>query len=291
MNHRDPKKVDILRSDDGVTVRDYSPMGELKRTYEVAPADVPLYDLLGELAGGDVPESMLAGLATDCADLVEVRETVANVQRGSIDISTGGYGMGYCHNVREAIEEHQDREPIRLAAVGCSGTKSDNPGAVPAKYRYAGGYWTNKREYGEAVADYWAVISAEHAILRPDDPVEPYERTVGDLEGVPIHADGRTPTGEDIRTMLDQWATDVYEQLATWMDDVAGGIDPRDVELEILLGKKYEEPLRDRAVFDRLRCRGDLSVSFPFREVDGLTGIGRQRQWLSEQAERAGGSA
>lgn len=37
-------------------------------------------------------------------------------------------------------------------------------------------------------------------------------------------------------------------------------------------------------VEDTEQADGSLDVSFPFREVEGLTGIGKQRQWLGSQA-------
>lgn len=258
----------------------------------VAAEDQPLYRLLMDILGEThVPDLMPARLATACRDLVAVKEAVENIDRGRADIGGVGWGTGYCYCVRDAIEEYRDRAPVRLVAVGCSGTKNHDADPLPAADRYAGGYWTNKREYAEAVGDEWRIISAEHAVLAPSDLIHDYETTPDDLEGVPVHSDERLPSGDPVRTMLDLWALNVHNGLARWLQSVGDGIDPRDVDLAVLLGRTYEDPLRDRDVFDALRIPGDLSVSFPFREVDGLTGIGEQRSWMADEADKAGGSA
>lgn len=249
----------------------------------------PLYDLLLDiLADVWVPDLMPARLACECASLVGARDTLEDIERGSVGIHGIGYGMGYCLRARDAIAEYRDREPLRLVAVGCSGSKHDVSEPTPAKSLYKGGYWTNKREYFEAFCDDGGrIISAEHALLHPDASIDYYEKTVDDLRGIPVDHDGRLPNGDDVHTLLDLWAYNVYNGLSRWLDDAAGGFDPRDVRLEILLGKNYEKPLKDRGVFEALRIPGNLEVSFPFREVDGLTGIGKQRGWMSDQVASA----
>ena len=109
----------------------------------------------------------------------------------------------------------------------------------------------------------------------------------GDLEGIPVDSDKRLLNGDDVLTLLDQWAIEVHEQLATWLSEAANGIDPRDVHLEILLGEtKYAEPLRERGVFDALRVQGDLEISFR-DEPDAKGGIGKQRGWMCDRVEAA----
>jgi len=102
--------------------------------------------------------------------------------------------MSYCHTVRDAIDAHRDRDALRLVAVGCSGSKHDVAGAVPAKDLYRRSYWTCKREYGETIGDEWQIISAEHAVLDgPNERIEHYERTPDDLAGVPVDSSERLP--------------------------------------------------------------------------------------------------
>ncbi|MFC7047268.1 DUF6884 domain-containing protein [Halobacteriaceae archaeon GCM10025711] len=249
------------------------------------PADkADLYHLLADLAHeADVPGMMAADFAVECADLVEVRDRLAHPERGSVLANRAGYGLSYVKRLRAAIDHYRDRDPIRLVAVGCSGSKHTDADPLPAARRYKGGYWTNKREYAEAAGEEWRIISAEHDLLHPATPIHDYERTPSDLEGVPVDVDGRLPSGDSVDTLLDLWALRVYEGLTTWIRDIATGPDPREIELEILLGLAYHKPLDARGVFDALRGPGGLDISHPFREVDGLTGIGKQRGWLADE--------
>jgi len=254
----------------------------------VAAEDKPLYRLLMDiLADKHVPDLMPARLATACEDLVEVRGAVENVNRGSADVGSVGWGMSYCYTVRDAIEEYRDREPLTLVAVGCSGSKYE-PALMPAKERYKGAYWTNKRRYYGVVGDDGRIISAEHAVLNPETPIEHYEKTPDDLRGIPIDSEQRLPNGEAVATLLDRWALDVYEGLTEWLSEVAGSVDPRDVGLEVLLGRSYREPLENRGVFDRLRAPGDVSVSFPFQEVEQAQGgMFEQIDWMGDEVAAA----
>lgn len=255
----------------------------------VPAGDRPLYrPLMDILEDCHVRDTMPANLAVACDDLVDVREMVSHPDRGSVGINGIGYGLSYLTTVRQAIEDHRDRDPLHLAAVGCSGSKFEDDEPMPAKDRYKGSYWCGKRRYGEVCADDWRVLSAEHALLDPETPIEHYERTPDDLRGIPVDSDARLPTGAAVDTLLDQWALEVYEGLSTWLSDVAGGVDPRDVQLEILLGRDYRDPLERRGVFDALEVPGDLSVSFPFQEEpDAQGGMIPQIDWMGDAVEAA----
>jgi len=255
----------------------------------VASEDTELYRLLLDiLYDQHVPDTMPARLATECEDLVEVRETVADVHRARNGIDGRDYGLSYLKAVTQAIDDYRDREPLRLVAVGCSGSKHEDAGAMPACERYKGSYWVGKRRYYETIGDDGRIISAEHAVLHPETPIEHYERTPGDLEGIPIDSDQRLPNGDDVTTLLDRWALDVHEQLSEWLQSAAGGVDPRDVELEVLLGRDYRDPLEDRGVFEALRIHGDLSVSFPFQTAEQAQGgMINQIDWMGDAVEAA----
>lgn len=255
----------------------------------VPEEDRPLYRLLMDvLADAHVPDLMPAHLATECRDLVDARRVVMDIDRGRSDFGGVSYGMGFCFNVRDAIDEHRDRDPLRLAAVGCSGSKYNVDGAVPAKDLYRGSYWSCKQDYGETIGDEWRIISAQHAVLRPDEEIAYYERTPDDLRGIPVDSDQRLPNGDDVTTLLDQWALRVYNGLTEWLRDASDPLDPRDVELEVLLGRKYRTPLEDRGVFDALRAPGVLDVSFPFQEVEQAKGgNGNQMGWMTDEVDAA----
>jgi len=264
----------------------------------VPAADRPLHELLLDILWDEhVRDTMPARLAVACDDLVEVREAVMDIDRGSAEVGGRSYGLSYCHRVRDAIDAHRDREPRRFVAVGCSGSKYEDDDLLPARERYKGSYWSGKRRYGEAVAEpptvnadrvRWRIISAEHAVLHPDTEIDYYECTPEDPRGVPIDSDQQLPNGDSVTTLLDRWALDVYEQLTEWICREAGSVDPRDVQLEVLLGRDYRDPLETRGVFDALRGPGAVTVSFPFQdEPDAQGGMINQIGWLNEQAEAA----
>jgi hypothetical protein len=257
----------------------------------LAAADKPLYRLLIEvLAESRVPDLMPARLATACDDLLDVTRAVKDIDRGLADIGGVGWGLSYCYRVSDAIEVHRNRTPKHLVVVGCSGTKISDPEPLAAAERYAGGYWTNKREYYETIGDEGRILSAEHGVLDPTEPIAYYETHIEDLDGIPVDHDGRLPSGDDVTTLVDLWAFNVYNGLTQWLQSAAGGVDPRDVDLEVLLGKPYHTRLDVRGVFDELQIRGSLDISFPFREeVDysGGGGIGKQRSWMATKVEAA----
>lgn len=267
----------------------------------VSQEDRPLYHLLMEVvdeADAHCPDLMPAAFAEYCRDILHVHRKLADIERGSVWIPDyAQYGMSYCHNVRRAIEEYRaDREPLRFVVVGCSASKVDVDEPVPARDLYRGAYWTCKRDYGETIGDEWRILSAKHGLVHPVDEVEPYEQTVDDIENVPIHADEeyRLPDGRHVETMLDRWAADVYDDLRRWLvyAGAHGSVDPRDVELEVLLGRRYRDPLEERGVFDRLRGRGALEISFPFQEVEQAAGgNGNQMGWMTDEVEAATAAA
>lgn len=269
--------------------------GMRSRQTVVEAEDRPLYDLLMEVlheADAHCPDLMPAALAERCIHLLHVREVVTNIDRGSSIIGGVGYGMSYCYAVRDAIDEWRDREPITLVVAGCSASKHDVDEPVPACELYRGAYWTCKRDYGQTIGDEWRILSAKHGITDPNELIAHYDQSVEDIEGVPVHADSdfRLPNGRRVQTFLDRWAVNVYEGIRRWLIFAGshGSIDPRDVELEVLLGRSYRDPLEERGVFNRLRGRGALEIAFPFQEVEQAAGgNGNQMGWMTDEVEDA----
>jgi len=276
-------------ADGGLAVADEF-RGHVRRTVTVSPSDRQLYelfiDILGE-SGEKVRGCFAADVATAFDALPAAERGLRDIDRGGTGIGERWYGMSITLGAARAIADYRDRDPLRLAAVGCSGSKYEDDEPMPANERYKGAYWSNKRGYGESQDDY-RVISAEHDVLHPNAEIEYYERTPDDWRGIPVDSDGRLPSGDSVDTRLDQWALDVYEGLSEWISKATDCVDPRDIELEVLLGKQYREPLESRGVFDSLRAPGELAVSFPFQDVEQAQGgMFEQMDWMSDEIETA----
>lgn len=148
-----------------------------------------------------------------------------------------------------------------IVLVGCGSAKTDEP--RPARELYTSTYFAKKRRYAELVGDRWAVLSAEHMILHPGHETEPYDTSMDDVED------------------LGEWADGVMGGLYAMVDVVRAEhlMESVSIELEILAGQDYVEPLRSR--FSSMRW----TVRYPFDET---CGIGEQHQWLTEQLEERG---
>jgi hypothetical protein len=134
----------------------------------------------------------------------------------------------------------------RVALVSC--VKAKRPSAAPAGDLYTSRLFLALRAYAVARADAWYVLSAEHGLLRPDQIVAPYERTLNDM-----------PKRDRVA-----WAERVQRQLLEVL--------PTGAEVILLAGVRYREGL-----VPFLRTRG-FSVAVP---LEGL-GIGRQLQKLNQ---------
>lgn len=55
----------------------------------------------------------------------------------------------------------------------------------------------------------------------------------------------------------------------------------------MLLGRGYRDPLEQRGVFGALRTSADLSVSFPYQEVEQAQGMIQQIDWMGDEVEAA----
>ena len=66
----------------------------------------------------------------------------------------------------------------RVGLVGCVKGKLDY--AAPAQDLYTSPLFRGRRRYVERTCDRWYVLSALHGLLRPDQPVAPYDTTLND---------------------------------------------------------------------------------------------------------------
>lgn len=140
-----------------------------------------------------------------------------------------------------------------VAIVGCGSAKRDleDDEAVPIEDLYTSGYFAKKREFAEELSDRWYVLSAEYALVKPWLPVEHYEKTIGDLEGVE----------------LEKWKRDVGLTLLR----VVGPYD----RVVVLGGRDYVNALH--GVIDEYGL--EVALVDPFEETSG---IGDQNGWMED---------
>jgi hypothetical protein len=141
--------------------------------------------------------------------------------------------------------------PRRIALVSC--VKAKRTTSAAARDLYVSPLFRGLRRYAEVHADEWYILSAEHGLLRPDQVVAPYERTLNTMGKVDRLA----------------WATRVERQLKD--------IVPTGSEVILLAGSRYRENIEPF-----LRERG-CHVEIPLK---GLK-LGEQLCWLkAHNAER-----
>lgn len=138
----------------------------------------------------------------------------------------------------------------RIALVSC--VKSKGTAASPARELYTSNLFRGLRAYAEAHADAWYILSAEHGVLRPDDVIAPYEKTLTKM-----------PKRDRMA-----WAGRVQTQLLEVL--------PPGADVILLAGSRYREGIESF-----LRQRG-FSVSIPMERL----GIGKQLQWLNRAANQ-----
>lgn len=136
----------------------------------------------------------------------------------------------------------------RIALVSCVKSKRSSPAA--ARDLYTSALFRAFREYAETHADTWYILSAQHGLLRPNQQIAPYERTLNKMKKAERNA----------------WAEGVKGQLLQVLPPGAGVI--------LLAGMRYREE-----IVPFLEKNG-FSVSVP---LEGL-GFGKQLQRLNELA-------
>lgn len=106
---------------------------------------------------------------------------------------------------------------MTVALVSCVKTKRACP--APAQDLYISQLFRGLKAYAEHHADAWFILSAEHGLLRPDQIVAPYEKTLNTM-------------AKPDRTA---WAQRVGHQLLTAL--------PADATVLMLAGQRYREHL------------------------------------------------
>ncbi len=142
-----------------------------------------------------------------------------------------------------------DRPPIVL--IACSASKAAEP--VEARKLYLGDLFQKSVAWAESKGLTWAVISAEHGLVMPDDVIAPYNT--------------RLDTSRKSLPQRQHWAwriaLDLFERYG------------RAEKVILLAGNAYRETLAPE-----LRKRGR-----PVEEPLEGKGIGQQKQWLMQQMQ------
>lgn len=135
----------------------------------------------------------------------------------------------------------------KVILVSC--VKSKRTSASAAQDLYTSDLFLSMRTYAQQNADQWFILSAEHGVLRPDEVIAPYEKTLNKM----------------LKAERLEWAEKVQCRLLELM--------PPDASIVVLAGERYRE-----GIVPFLGARG-YSVEVP------MTGLkfGFQLRWLKER--------
>lgn len=143
----------------------------------------------------------------------------------------------------------------RVVLLGCVSAKRAGPS--PARDLYVSPLFVKRRAYAEATGDPWAILSAFHGLLMPDELVFPYDRKL-------------TPPA------IPDWAARVRIGLIAWL----GAPELAAATLEVHAGVAYVDGVERVARWLGTFGAGAPVVDVPLR---GL-GIGKQLAWYGARA-------
>jgi hypothetical protein len=153
-----------------------------------------------------------------------------------------------------------------LVLVACAKSKCDFP--APAQDLYTSSLFRKSRRFADLLiqsgrADAWRVLSAKHGLLKPWRRIDPYDETLREFD--------------DEKTYW--WSRRVTTQLPRHLNAESMPVAPEKIEVTILGGRAYREPLV-KLWFDSVyKNTTPNHVHCPF---DGMPGNGRMMQWLDE---------
>ncbi len=130
---------------------------------------------------------------------------------------------------------------MTVCLIACCGPKLDRPAAV--RELYTSPLFRKSVAFAERNGWRWAVLSAKHGLVQPDDVLEPYDVTLS-----------RMNSWERF-----EWADRTHRQMSTTF--------PLCAEFVVLAGKLYRAAV----------------VGLPHTIPMAGLGIGRQLQWLTER--------
>lgn len=176
-----------------------------------------------------------------------VRQCTSDLKRGPIE-----------RELRRYLKANPRFGGLVVNCMGMRAAESDSRAklehAAPAADLYRSDWFSKARAYAEAQGGGWAILSALHGVVAPDQVLEPYDFTIDQLD-------------KQGRGAWSDLCTDQLNHLAP------------DRELELLAGENYRTALHS---FYRFRfCFPTVRVP-----MQGL-GIGHQKQWLARQLQPA----
>jgi len=71
------------------------------------------------------------------------------------------------------------RAPGRVILLGC--VKLKRASRAPARDLYISPLWCGRRAYAEACGVPWLILSAEHGLVDPEQPLDPYDQALAQL--------------------------------------------------------------------------------------------------------------
>jgi hypothetical protein len=131
-----------------------------------------------------------------------------------------------------------------ITLVSCVSKKLDRP--APAAELYVSPWFKKARRYAELTSDRWFILSAKYGLVEPDRVIEPYERTLNEMNW-----HGRI-----------EWAGQVYFSLQEALSGLEG-------KIVFLAGHHYRDYLARW-------LEGRFVVEVPLAEL----GIGQQLAWF-----------
>lgn len=156
----------------------------------------------------------------------------------------------------------------RILLLGCGKTKRAHASA--ARELYTGSLFRARRRHADEVGSCWAIVSAKHHLILPDDIVEPYELKITSLS----------------KAERADWAATIVQRLHAWLLDalllprgrygLKPGVGWPPIRVELHMGADYADPLEE--------ALGAYEHFITSRPVRG-SGVGHQLQWYSQKTK------